>query len=239
MTKAPPRLWVTRAQPQAEATARRLRALGIEAVIQPVLQVVPIADAVLDLSGADALAFTSQAAVTAFAARSSERGLRVFPVGAATAAAARAAGFSRIEAPSAQGDVQGLAATIAAEPRPALVVNPTALEPAADLGALLAGQGVAIRPVAIYRTVRTGLAIAPNPIDGVLIHSAKAGVAVAELVSPEAAGGLVAYVISDAAAASLRERGFGRILIPERPDEASLLERIEIDQNRTQTHEKP
>ncbi|QUD86990.1 uroporphyrinogen-III synthase [Phenylobacterium montanum] len=232
MTAEPARLWVTRAQPQAAATARRIEALGLMAVVQPVLAVVPI-EADLDLSGADALAFTSQAAVAAFAAQSEARALRAFPVGTATAAALRAAGFPRVEAPPPQGDVHGLAKSIAtADSRPRLVFNPTAEEPAADLGALLADSGIEVRSTPVYRTVRTHLAAPPEPIDGFLIHSAKAAAAVADVVLPEAAGRLTAYVISEAAAAGLRQRGFGRILLAERPEEASLLELIERDRTR-------
>ena len=214
--------------------------MGLEPVVEPVLQVRPVKGAAIDLAGADALAFTSQAAVVAFAALSPERGLRVFAVGAATAAAARDFGFSQIEPLPDRGDVQGLAALIAETgAKPRLVVNPTARQPAANLAALLAARRIATRSVAVYETVRTGLAAAPADIAGVVIHSARAGEAVAKLVPPGEAPGLVAYAISEVAAAALRQRGFGRILIAETPDEASLLQRIAIDQNRPRTHEGP
>lgn len=61
------------------------------------------------------------------------------------------------------------------------------------------------------------------------------------MVLPEAAGRLTAYVISEAAAAGLRQRGFGRILLAERPEEASLLELIERDRTRRgslETHDQ-
>ena len=64
---SPLRVWVTRAQPQAEATAARLRAMGLEAVVAPVLETRPIVGARIELTGVDALAFTSAAGVAAFA----------------------------------------------------------------------------------------------------------------------------------------------------------------------------
>src|SRR5437868_3236256 len=70
MTSEPgqPRIWITRARPGAEATASRLRDAGFEPVIAPVLEARPIADAAVDLTGVDALAFTSAAGVAAFVA---------------------------------------------------------------------------------------------------------------------------------------------------------------------------
>lgn len=227
MNPRPRRLWVTRTQPQADATARKLRDLGVDPIVAPVLETRAIQGVLLDLTGAEALAFTSRAAVAAFVDLSPERHLPVFAVGETTAAFARQAGFQKVES-GPGGDVQALADRIAATaPRPALVVNPTAREPAADLAALLAQRGIAARTVAVYETVATTLAAAPTEIDGVLIHSAKAGHAVADLVSAHQAHALTAYAISDAAADGLRKRGFARILIAEYPDETSLLKRID------------
>jgi uroporphyrinogen-III synthase len=193
-----------------------------------VLETHAIDGALVDLNGVEAVAFTSRAAVAAFAALSPERELPVFAVGESTAAFARQTGFLQVGPIGLGGDVQALADRIATHaPRPGLVLTPTAKEPAADLTALLARCGIAARSVAVYETTRTGLTAAPADIDGVLIHSAKAGQAVAALVSPEQARTLTAYAISDAAAADLHKRGFARILIADHPDEASLLKRIE------------
>src|SRR5581483_9588304 len=75
-----PRVWITRAQPGAAATALRVTAQGWEPVTAPVLETRPIAGASLDLAGIDAIAFTSAAGVRAFAALSPERALPVFAV---------------------------------------------------------------------------------------------------------------------------------------------------------------
>jgi len=124
------RIWITRAQPGADATAERVRALGHEAIVAPLLAVRVIPDVHIDLRGVAALAFTSANGVRAFADASGERGLKVFAVGAATAQAARAFGFKSVL--SADGDVEALAEGIAVrrgELRGA-VLHPGAAEPA-------------------------------------------------------------------------------------------------------------
>ena len=218
---APPRrIWVTRAQPQAEATAARLRALGLEPIVAPVLEIRPIVDAAVDLAGVDALAFTSAAGVSAFAALSARRDLIVFAVGDATAETARGAGF--VDVRSAGGDVHALAALIAAA-APALVLNPTAAEPAADLPALLAAQGVAARSALVYETRETVLEAAPASLAGVLVHSAKAARAVARLLAGSRVSGITIYAISLTASAPLAGLELHRIVIAPSPNEAALL----------------
>ncbi len=144
------RVWVTRTQPAADATAARLRALGHDPVVDPVLDVQPI-EAAIDLAGVDALAFTSRNGVEAFAALTREgRALPVFTVGDATADAARACGFTTVH--SAEGDVAALAERIASA-HPGAVLHAAAREPAGDLAGLLRKRGVAARTVAVYDTV--------------------------------------------------------------------------------------
>jgi len=218
----PSRVWIARAQPQAEATAARLRALGFAPVVAPVLTIHPTTDGAIDLTGVDALAFTSTAGVAAFAGRVAERGLRVFAVGDATARAARAEGFGAVD--SAQGDVHALAERVAAaRPRPGLVLNPTAADPAADLVALLAARGIAARSAAVYETREAAPLAAPETFDAVLIHSAKAARAVARVLAGRDLSQVGAYAISAAAAAPLAGLGFQRLAIAPFPNEASLL----------------
>jgi len=219
---APRRIWVTRTRPQADATAASLRAMGLEAVVEPVLAVRTLAEVVVDPSGADAIAFTSGHAVRAFARLCANRDLPVFTVGAATAGLARSLGFETVH--SADGDVAALARLIAdAKPRPTLVLNPTALEPVADLGALLTVQGLKVRRVAVYETVEAPVSPALADITAVLIHSPKAGRAVAALISADQARRLSAYAISEAAAAPLRALPFASVFVAPFPTEAALL----------------
>src|SRR6185437_15894191 len=153
MARRRQKIWITRAQPGAAATADRVRALGHDALVAPLLAVHAIEDVQVDLSGVAALAFTSANVVRCFADICAERSLRVFAVGAATAQAARAAGFKLVL--SADGDVEALADGIGqrrAELRGA-VLHPGAAEPAGDLAGALAKQGVTARSLILYETV--------------------------------------------------------------------------------------
>jgi len=220
--RASRRVWITRAQPGAEATATRLRALGFAPVVAPVLETRPIAGVEIDLTSVDALAFTSAAGVAAFTALSPARDHAVFTVGEATAEAARAAGFADVR--SAKGDVLALADLIAgAGPRPALVMNPSAAEPSADLAGLLTARGLKARSVAVYETRETDLAAPPAGLAALLIHSGRAARAVARLTAALDLSAVTACAISAAAAAPLADVGFGRIAVAAEPTEAAVL----------------
>jgi uroporphyrinogen-III synthase len=217
------RVWVTRATPGAEATARRLRELGLEPLVAPVLEVRPL-PASIETDGIAALAFTSANAVRAFAAREPGRGWPVFAVGEATARAAREAGFAEVD--DAGGDVRALARRLA-EARPSgPVLNPTAAEPAADLSALLAGSGVAVRSLPVYETI----AVAPSEalaaldtVGAVLVHSLKAAARLAALLDAASLARLRFACISEAAARPLSAAGARDVRVAPFPTETDLL----------------
>jgi uroporphyrinogen-III synthase len=222
-------IWVTRAEPGASATAARVRALGFEPIVQPLLAMRPLADTAIDLADAAALAFTSANAVAAFAVLSSERRLPVFTVGEATADAARDAGFADVT--SAGGDAIALAATLkahAADLR-GVIIYPAALRPARDLAALVAGAGLTVHAVAVYETVEippSDAFITRLPdLDGVLIHSARAAAALRDILATHPASHLVAYALSTQAARPLAG-GLRRIHTAAAPSEAALLEEL-------------
>jgi len=220
-------VWVTRAQPGADATAAKLRELGLEAVIEPLLEVRRTDGAPIDLAGVSAIAFTSANAVAAFAERSPERSLRVFAVGDATAAAARAQRFASVL--SARGDVQALAAALATRKRdlPGAILYPAAAEPAQDLAGALEAVGLKVRQVTLYETA----ALAPSAalveqlpqIDAVLAHSAKAARVLAGFLKAHPAPGLAAYCLSRPIARSLSRAGLAAVLSAEAPNETALL----------------
>lgn len=217
------RIWITRAEPGASRTAEKLRALGHQPVIAPLLEVHPLPGRIV-LDGVGALAFTSANGVRAFAERSPDpdlwRALPVFAVGDATAAAAQKAGFGQVM--SASGDLHALADLIAAH-APAIkgaVLAPGPREPAGDLPRALAAQGVTGRALALYET----LPLFPNgigPVDAVLVHSPKAAERLAVVLGGEL--GPAAYCISPAAAAPLAGHPFAKVVWADHPDEDSLL----------------
>ena len=214
------RLWVTRTQQQAEATAQRLRKLGHDPVVQPVLAVRDLQGARVDLTGAVAIAFTSQNGVAAFARLAPVRDLPVFTTGKATAAAARAAGFGEVY--PADGGIESLASLIAARRPAGAVVWPGPAEPAGDLAGLLTPHDVTVSLQPVYETAATSAA-APGAIDGILIHSPKAARAVAAILGAKAARDLTLIAISPAATAPLASFAFRRVVIAASPDEAAMM----------------
>ena len=119
------RLLVLRPEPQASAMVAALAARGVEAEAAPMLDIVGVADPVARVraadAGADGLIFTSAQAARLIAAddhRADLLALPVFAVGAATAAAARAAGFLSVS--SSDGDAAALVAALAASGSPGL-----------------------------------------------------------------------------------------------------------------------
>jgi uroporphyrinogen-III synthase len=217
------RLWVTRTRPQAEATATRLRRLGHEAVVQPVLEVKPLANVQIDLAGFAAIAFSSQNGVKSFAWRSTRRELPVFVTGEGTARAALDAGFRQVE--TAGGGLQDLAKLIIQRRPPGRIAWFGPQEPAGDLAAMLKDARIEARLFPIYATAAAE-GSPPNPVDGILVHSPKAAGVIAERLSPEAARGLTLFAISEAAAAPLADFKFTRVEIAKTPDEEALLARV-------------
>ena len=166
------------------------------------------------------LVFTSANGVAAFAALTPDRALPVFTVGDATAEAARAAGFAAVR--SAGGDIGMLAALLLAEGRTiGPLLAPGALQPAGDLPALLSGR-VEVRALPVYEAVETDAA-APAAFDAVLVHSPRAGRALAGL-GPFA--GEIAVAISEAAAAPLTAVAGLDVRVAAHPDEAALFEAL-------------
>lgn len=212
------RVWVTRARPGADRTAERLATLGFTPVLAPLLAIRPL-DARPDLTGVQALAFTSRSAVQVFAELSGDRAPPVFAVGDATAASAREAGFHDVR--SAGGDLHALAALIRAEGAGLSILHPCAVEPAGDLAALV-GDTARVTPLAVYEAVETD-ATAPEVWDAVLIHSPRAARALAARLSAQDARGRIAVVISSAAATRLSVRGLAEIRIAAAPTEDALL----------------
>lgn len=219
------KVWVTRSAPGAEATAARLRALGHEPIVAPVLVVSPL-DVRLDLSGVDALAFTSANAVRAYAALTPRRDLPVWTVGVSTAQAARNTGFERVTA--SDGDVADLGARLAADlPRGAVVKHPCALELAGDLASPLAAAGITLRPAPLYQTVVAAVdgairaALASAEI--VLLHSSKGARALNQLLAAYPTTVQRALCLSAAVAAALDVGKIPTVSFAALPNETALL----------------
>lgn len=144
-------LLITRPIEQSQDFAQRVSAQmpgKFEPVISPLLEIRPEPGSV-DLSGVQALLFTSRAAVVEFAKRSQERHVPVLCVGDATARIATSFGFSAM---SADGDVSALASLAAASYLPDLgyFLHVRGGETAGDLVGALMGEGIPAEERIIY-----------------------------------------------------------------------------------------
>ncbi len=173
------KLLVTRPLPDAEATAERLRGLGHEVMVQPLLrtELLPLA-ATVDPA---ALAVTSRNGVRALAAwpeAKAWRQLPLFAVGEATAAAAREAGF--VDVRSANGDGVALADLIVATRTPAdgRILYPAAADRSPLVEQRLSAAGFSVDTVVAYRMVPADVlndaivdALTAGELDGALLYS--------------------------------------------------------------------
>src|SRR5437870_2620708 len=101
------RALVTRPRAEARALAEALATRGIEAVIEPLLDIHYRDELAPNLAGVQAVLCTSANGVRALARLSRERNVALFAVGEATAARARGEGFAQVEI--AGGNVEDLA----------------------------------------------------------------------------------------------------------------------------------
>lgn len=231
MSVRPQSVWITRAQPAADASAERVRALGHTPIVVPLLVVENVPDPGLDLRGVGALAFTSANGVRAYAGLDDRRDFTVFAVGQATAKAAREAGFSRIL--STDGDVAALAQGVAARRTEIKgeVLNPGAEEPAGDLIGALAEWKVPARRLVLYGTRRADLGDADRAAvagaDVALVYSPKGAEALAAALAVQPAPGLRILGLSRAVLEPLADTPAAAKVSAPFPLEAALLNLID------------
>jgi uroporphyrinogen-III synthase len=221
-----------RPKPQAAAFAAALDARfpgRFRAVPAPIFAIEPLPVAV-DLDGVQGLAFTSAHAVAAFAALGLASALPAWCVGAATAAAARAAGLAAV---SADGDAAALARLVAGAWRPGAgeVLYLRGRHAAGDLAARLREAGVAVRDVVVYDQPPRPLQqearalLAAGGADLLAFFSPRG----ARLFAAEAKaagwplGAVAAVSISAATDAGLEGLGIGQRTVAARPDQAGML----------------
>jgi uroporphyrinogen-III synthase len=229
------RVLVTRPEPAAAATARRLAGLGVEPVLLPLTQTRALPIALADTpKNAAALAITSANAVR-HAPKELVTALARLPchaVGERTAHAAREAGFMSVaEGP---GDAEGLAATLAAQFAGQAILYLCGKVRFAGFERELASAGVSVFPVETYDTITIGYdddavatRLGTRPVDAVLLYSAKAAEAMLFLAGrPELAHlfkDATFLCLSDRVAAALAPVDGERIRVSPQPNEQALL----------------
>jgi uroporphyrinogen-III synthase len=224
------RVLVTRARDDARRTAEKLAARGHEAVLAPVIEIVPTGEPMPEGSY-DALVVTSAHAGAALS-RLGDKQKPVFAVGERTADAAREAGFARVVA--GEGDAPSLSGLIRSRLSPGLALLHVAArhrkeEPAASLRA----AGFVVRPWEAYeaRAVQslppaTIAALRAGQIGAALHYSRRSAglfVRLAEQAGLASALRALPHLCLSADAAAPLEAAGVPTLTAERPSEDALL----------------
>lgn len=237
------RVLVTRALPEAEETARDLRALGHEPIVAPLRELVPV-DTPWPEMRPDALIATSR---HAFAPPLPEMAewyrLPIHVVGERTGEAAREAGFTDIRIGG--GDAAALARHIIAESRAGARLLYLAGEPhRPELEADLAAAGMRVTPLLRYRMIAGGTlpdlaraALVAGALDAVLHFSGETAKTFADLVAAAGLGPAVYslrhFCLSPAIATGLRQ-AFAQapnlgLIVAEEPTARSLLAKLQME----------
>jgi uroporphyrinogen-III synthase len=232
------RALVTRPRAEAAELAAALAVRGIEAVIEPLIEIKTLDLPAPSLVGVQAMLCTSANGVRALAAAVTERGIPIFAVGDATAAQAREEGFQQVE--SAHGDVGELARLVRRRLNPTdgrlLHVAGTAV--AGDLAGELRDARFAVERAVMYEA-QAATALAPattagltdGGIDLALFFSPRTSAIFARLAIAAGIAGrlgrVAALSISPAADAGLVRLAFRERFVAAAPTQAALLDRVD------------
>lgn len=233
------RVLITRPREDAEVLAMRLVPLGFTPVIEPMIEIRSLPDATVSADGVQAVVFTSANGVGALkTARGGDvfpRTLPAFAVGAATAAAARAAGFRTVI--EGRGTIEDLARLIAGgSPTSAgAILHVSGSVVARDLAALLAPAGLVVNRAILYESrhaaglqAETRALLADGSIAVALFFSPRTAQAFVSLVADaniaSSMGSVAALALSPAVAGALAPLPFAQVIAAARPTTDALLD---------------
>lgn len=235
------RVLVTRPFEDAHETAALLRARGHQAVIAPLLKLNFHSGPEINLAGIQAILATSANGVRAIARRTARRDLPLFAVGPQTAEVAHASGFADVR--NADGDSVALANAVPnwASTKAGPLLHASGADGEGKLAKALAAAGFEVRteflydigtvaqlPAAVLDDLKAGR------IDAILLFSPRSARIFVECASNASLGTAVEYLIgvciSNAAAAELAPLKLRDIRIAERPNQASLLDCLDVRQ---------
>jgi uroporphyrinogen-III synthase len=233
-----PRVLVTRPSADALPLADALQQRGFDVLLQPLLRIQATDGPAPDLSGVQALLFTSANGVRAFARRSGVRTLATFAVGDATAAAAKAEGF--VSVTSAGGDVDDLARLVAGRLDPAggKLLHAAGSAVAGDLAGALGAAGFMVERLQLYTAQRVesfdpsvSAALRDGAVDAALFFSPRSAASFVSVVRAagltEACRGVEAFCLSEAVAEAASSVSWRSVAVAPEPNQESLLATLE------------
>ncbi len=241
------RVLITRPHEDASHTRHLLEARGYAVMVEPMLAVLPVAAPVVDLTGVQAVLFTSANGARAMAAASGERDVLVYTVGDASAAEAKRLGYTHVH--PAGGDVAALAALIVQDldPKAGALLHVAANVTAGDLQGALASHGFEVRKTQLYES-RTAVALSDElvdalktaRIDAVLFFSPRTAETFVTLAKNAGVDGhlaeVTAYALSAAVAKTLRAVHWRAIRVAAKPEQEALLAVLDEDRPADDQH---
>jgi uroporphyrinogen-III synthase len=243
-------LLVTRPQPSAVETARKVRALGHRCIVAPLLTIQPTPVRPIDTTHYQAIVVTSGQAARALAAWPHLNKLPAVAVGDKTAALLRAAGFKKVS--SANGAARELVDQIRrhSKPRGGGLLIACALTTGRHVAEQLKQSGFSVGRVSVY-------AVHDNPLSpaamaflrhakqdaGILFYSARTARAFIAATKKSRLSGctkkLIAYCLSETVARAVQPMGCSQVRVAARPTEDAMLallsrkRRLKSDEQRT------
>jgi uroporphyrinogen-III synthase len=240
------RALVTRPRAEAAGLADALASRGIEAILEPMLDIHYRDGPAPDLAGVQAILCTSANGVRALTRLSAERARPLFAVGESTAGRARAEGFVRVE--SAGGNVIDLARLVRDRLRPedGRLLHVAGTEIAGDLAGDLSASGFEVQRAVLYEahpaaalSAGTARAVASGIVDFALFFSPRTAAIFAGLAEhaglKAALHGVTAVSISAAANNALAALTFREHCVADTPDQRGLvaaLDRLLLERRR-------
>lgn len=219
------RLLVTRPEPDASETAARLRALDIDAVVDPLLFARTLNTTLPPAGGFAALAITSANALRALHDRGDIprlRNLPVYAVGDRSAAVARDCGFAEVI--SAAGNADDLVALLAKAGVDGPVLYPTARQQAGDLAKALAPHGVMVITAAVYEMdAASRMTVDLADCDGALFYSRRTAETFTRLAPATGRNRPGMLCLSEAVAEPLLAAHFVRVSLADYPSEEAMM----------------
>ena len=228
------RALITRPADDAAALAAAISARGIEPVIEPMLSVTPETNDRISLDGIQAILFSSANGVREFAKREKRRDLPVYAVGDASARAATAAGFTKVE--SAGRDAEALARLVSTKLRPGDggLLHPRGRDTTGHLESALQDAGFELHSPVVYRA-EAARALGPElrqmladgAIDLALFFSPRTARTFAALISEADLAApthkITAVCLSQAVADELKPLTFNKVVVASAPNQEALL----------------
>jgi uroporphyrinogen-III synthase len=221
---------VTRPQPGAADTARRLTAMGYQAVVAPLIEIVPLPARLPPPAKLQAVLVTSANGLSPL---SGHTGLPLLAVGDATAAKARAAGFTTVHSAGRDAEALAVLATELCDPAGGALLLTGQLGQGRPLVRALRAAGFTVSHRAVYAARPVAAlpepalaALASDCVAAALFFSpatARAFVTLAAALPPETFARVQSLAISRAAAEALAPLPWLRIRVASAPTQDDLL----------------